>query len=199
MTDVETIDAELDAYIVADLADEYDPETEPRTLADIDEADRGLWRMRRIEVEMQRTERLFDTRIAQMQERRDEVLGVMRREHDWWSRRVEMWARAHADETGKKSFKLPSGTISLRQGRQRIEAMTKEPAESVAPEFVRVSRSWDKQAIAKVTMPGPIAEDVDAPEGYVAHFCVTADGEVLGDVVTLVPVAPTVSIKAGNA
>ena len=199
MTDIETIDAELDAYIVAELADEYDPEVEPRTLADIDEADRCLWRMRRIEVEMQRTERLYQSRIAQMQERMDEVLGVMRREHEWWSRRVEMWARAHAHETKGKTVKLPSGTIQFRAGRQRIETLTKEPADTVAPDFVRERREWDKTAITKATMPGPVAQDVDAPEGYVAHYAVTAaDGEILCDVVRLVPVQDSITIKAGG-
>lgn len=197
MTDVEQIDSDLSAYVIGDLADEYEPDTEARTLATIDEADRALWWMRQLETDMTRHERLFDTRIGQLQERRDEVLGVMRRQHDWWARRVEMWARAHAAETKSKTINLPSGQVTLRQGRPRIEPMSKEPAADVAPEFVRVQRSWDKQAIAKVTMPGPVAEDVDAPEGYEARFCVTAEGKVLGDVVTLVPTAPTVTIKAG--
>lgn len=198
MTDVEQIDAELDAYIVAELAEEYDPETEPRTLADIDQADRSLVRMRRIEVEMARTERLFDVRIAQMQERRDEVLGVLRREHEWWSRRVEMWARAHAAETKAKKISLPSGTIQLRQGRQRIEAITKEPGQDVPAEFVRTTRAWDKTAITKATAPGPEAEDYPAPEGYVARYAITAEGEIIGDVVRLVPVQDSITIKAGE-
>lgn len=197
MSDVEQIDDDLSAFVVGDLADEYDPEAEPRTLATIDEADRILWHLRRLETDMARHERIFDARIGQLQSRKAELLGVMQRQHEWWSRRVEMWARAHAAETGTKTIRLPSGEIVLRQGRPRIEPVSKEPGTDVAPEFVRVSRSWDKQAIAKVTMPGPVAEDVDAPEGYEARRCVTADGEVLADVVCLVPVAPTVIIKAG--
>lgn len=198
MTDIETIDAELDAWMIGDLADDYQPDTEPRTLATIDEADRALRRVARLETDIGRHERLFDSRIAQMQERKAEILGVLERERQWWMTAAERWARAHAAETGSKTIKLPSGQIAFRQGRQRIEQLTKEPAETVADEFVRVTRTWAKDAITKATMPGPVAEDVDAPEGYVAHYAVTADGEILGDVVRLVPVQDTCAIKAGD-
>lgn len=198
MTDVEQIDAELDAYIVGDLADEYDPDVEPRTLADIADADRALWHLRRIEVDMARHERLFDHRIRQLEQRREDVLGVMRRQHEWWSRRVELWARAHASEVGSKTIKLPAGTVSFRTGQHRIETVTKEPADTAPAEFVRTKREWDKQAIKAATGPGPIADDYPAPEGFVAHYAVTADGEVIGDVVRLVPVQDAVTIKAGD-
>lgn len=198
MTDVETIDAELDVWMIGDLADDYEPDSEPRTLATIDEADRALRRVARLETDIGRHERLFDSRIGQMQERKAEVLGVLERERQWWLTAAERWARAHASETGSKTIRLPSGTVQFRQGRQRIEPLTKEPSETVAPEFVRVSRSWAKDAIAKATMPGPVAEDIAAPEGYVAHYAVTADGEVLGDVVRLVPVQDSCTIRAGS-
>ena len=196
MTDIEQVDAELDAYIIDDL--EYEPESEARTLATIDEADRALRRVSRIDIEAGRIERLFDARIQQMQDRRAEVLAVYENERRWWTRRVELWARAHKNETGSKTIKLPSGTLSFRAGSQSIQPLSKEPGESVPAEFVRVKREWDRTAVKAATMPGPVAEDYDAPEGYEARLAVTADGEVLGDVVRLVPVQDSITIKAGE-
>lgn len=197
MSDVEQIDAELSAFIVGDLADEYDPDTEARTLETIDEADRALWHLRQIETDMVRHERIFDARIKQMQERRAEVLGVMQRQHEWWSRRVEMWARAHAAETKSKTIKLPSGTVSFRQPSPSILPLA-QPSDATPTEFVRVKRDWDKQAIKAATMPGPDADDVDAGDGMLAKFAITADGEIVGDLVYTIPSQPTITIKAGG-
>lgn len=197
MSDVEQIDSELSAFIIGDLADEYEPDAEPRTLATIDEADRALWHLRQIETDMVRHERLFDARIKQMQERRAEVLGVMQRQHEWWSRRVEMWARAHAAETNAKTIKLPSGTVSFRTPTPSVLALS-APKDDAPAEFVRVKREWDKQAIKAATLPGPDADDVDAGVGMLAKFAITPDGEVLGDVVYTIPAQPTITIKAGG-
>ena len=121
----------------------------------------------------------------------------MQREIDWHTVAVERFMRAHVREGGTKTVSLPSGVLSLRQGSQKIEPLTKAPSDNVPADYVRVKSEWDRHAIAKATAPGPVAEGVEAPAGYVAHWAVDANGERVPDVVRLVPVEPSFSLKVG--
>lgn len=177
---------------------EFDVDEEPRTLSTIDEADRYGWIRSHVADDMREMEQLYDDRLRQIRERRDEVLGTMQRRLDWLDRSLEGWTRAHYAETGTKSVKLPSVTVSLRKTPDKIEPVDKEPPEDAREGFVRVKREWDRNAIKEATNPGPVDEDYDAPEGFVAHVAVDRDGLVVPGVVWLLRTAPSFSVKAAT-
>lgn len=198
MSAVEAFDpwADLDAHMTDGLPD-YSEDTEPPTLATTDQIERALRRLRVAQDRLHEVEEVAKANVEAVQAWLHDRSSVLLREIEWHTQAVENWHRAHVRSGGAKTFSLPSGTLKLTKGRERIEALAKEPGEQVPAEFVRTARSWDKVAIAKATSAGPVAEDVDAPDGYVAHFAVTADGEVLGDVVVLVPVVDTFKVVVG--
>lgn len=193
---LDQLDADLDAYIADDLP-AYDEHGEPPTLATIDEADRALRRIARVEHELARVEALAKARVEQIQTWLHERSDILLRERDWWARSAEGWMRAHNETTGTKTAKLPAGTLSLRAARPRVEALD-DPAEDVAETLVRVRRSWDKKAVSDSCQPGPVLDDLaDVPDGYVAHAAVTEAGERIDGVVLLVPERDSFSFKAG--
>jgi len=100
--------------------------------------------------------------------------------------------RAHHDETGTKSVRLPSGTVALRKTPDRVDT-TGEPDER----FARVKTDWDKHALKEATNPGPVAQGYDAPEGFTAREVVDHNGMVVRGAVWLVRVDPAFSFKAG--
>lgn len=186
--------ADLDAHLTDGLPD-YADDTEPPTLATVDQIERALRRLRVAQDRLREVEEVAKVNVEAVQAWLHDRSCVLLREIDWHTQAVERWHRAHVSAGGAKTYSLPSGTLKLTKGRERIEALVKEPAESVPAEFVRVRKEWDKVAVAKATSAGPVAEDFDPPDGYAAHFAVTADGEVLGDVVVLVPLSDTFKVS----
>jgi hypothetical protein len=187
----------LDDAILDDLAD-VDLDNEPPTLATIDEADRTVWHIARLERQATQNEELAKLRKAQVDAWLEDVNGVLERERAWRERQVEGWMRAHHETTGTKSVRLPSGTLALRKPRPRVEVLA-EPSEDAPAELVRVKRDWDKVAIGKGHNPGPEVDGCDPPEGFVARTAVNADGVPMEDFVLLVPVQASFSIKTGGA
>lgn len=185
---------DLDAYVTADLPD-FDDEQEPPTAIDLPDIERRLRRIRALTDRLRGLEQVAKDDKARIDAWLEERGGIVRREIEWWSTSVERWHRAHVREGGAKSVSLPSGQLSLRQGVQKVEPLTKAPSDLVPDEMVRVKREWDRNAIKSATAPGPIAEGVEAPAGFVAHWAVTPDGERIPDVVRLVPVEDTFSVK----
>ena len=168
--------------------DPDDYEAEPATASTIDEADRHLWRIGVLRREAAELEALFDDRMATLAERKAEALAPYERRIAWHERCAEGWMRAHHAETGTKSKRLPAGTMQLRKAPDRVDALA--PPSDDADRFVRVKREWDRNAVKESTNPGPVAEDYEAPEGYVAHQAVDHDGVVIDGVVWLLATAP---------
>jgi phage host-nuclease inhibitor protein Gam len=189
--------ADLDAYVVADLPD-FDDQQEPPTAIDLPDIERRLRRIRVLTDTLGELEQVAKDDKARIDAWLEERSAIVRREVEWWTTSVERWHRAHVREGGAKTVSLPSGSLSLRQGQQRVEPLTKEPSELVPDDLVRVKREWDKQAVKAATAPGPVAEGVQAPEGYVAHWAVDANGERVPDVVRLVPIADTFSVRVAG-
>lgn len=185
--------ADLDAHMTDGLAD-YSEDTEPPTLATVDEIERTLRRLRVVTDRLAEVEEVAKANVQAVQEWLHDRSSVLLREIAWHEQAVERWHREHVRQGGAKTFPLPSGVLKLAKGRTTVEALG-EPGYSVPPSLVRERREWSKADVAKATTPGPVADDVDAPEGKVAHYAVTADGEVLGNVVLLVPVVDTFSVK----
>lgn len=195
MSAAETFDpwADLDRTLTDGLPD-YHEDTEPPTLATVDEIERALRRLRVAQDRLREVEEVAKVNVQAIQTWLHDRSTVLLREIDWHTQAVERWHRAHVQSGGTKTVSLPSGTLQLRAGRTKVEALG-EPADDAPESLVRTKREWSKVDVAKATRPGPIAEDVNAPEGTVAHFAVTSDGEVLGDVVLLVPVADSFSVR----
>lgn len=195
MTALEQADANLDAYILGDI--EFDPDAEPIDLGDIDQADRALRRVARVEHDMTRLEKLAAARKQQIDEWLAQTLGPLERERDWFLRSVEGWARAHLEGQKTQTVKLPSGSVSLRRTPPRLEAVA-EPPEDIDPLLVRTTRSWDKPNVKERTSVGPELPGYEAPDGFAGHAAVNADGEVVAGVVYLVRSEPSCQIKAGH-
>jgi phage host-nuclease inhibitor protein Gam len=182
---VSALPIEPDDYL-GEGDDDY--EAEPATASTIDEADRHLWRIGVLRREALEIEALFDNRMATLVERKAEALAPYESRIAWHERCAEGWMRAHHAETGTKSKRLPAGTLSLRKAPDKVDAMA--PPSEEADRFVRVKREWDRAAVKEATNPGPVAEDYDAPDGYVAHLAVDHDGLVVDGVVWLLATAP---------
>lgn len=195
MTALEQLDADLDAYILGDI--EFDPDAEPIDLGDVDAADRALRRVARIEHDMSRLEKLAAARKAQIDEWLNETVAPLEREREWFARAVEGWARAHLADQKAQTVRLPSGRVALRRTPPRLEAVADPPAEA-DPTLVRVSRSWDKANVKQRTSVGPELPGYDAPDGFVGHAVVNADGEVVAGVVYLVRSEASCTIRAGS-
>lgn len=186
--------ADLDAHMTDGLP-EYDDQEPPPTLATVDEIERALRRLRVAQDRLREAEEVAKVNVEAIQSWLHDVSTTLLREIEWHTQAVEGWHRAHVREGGQKTYSLPSGVLKLTKGKERIEALSREPGDSVPAEFVRTKREWAKREIAAATSAGPVAEDIPAPEGYTAHFAVTADGEVLGDVVVLVPERDTFKVS----
>lgn len=195
MTSLEQIDSDLDAALTYEI--DFDAGTEPPVLDDIDQADRAMRRVARIEHDMNRYEKLYRTRAAEIIELLGEALAPMERERDWHLRSVEGWTRAHLIDARTKTVKLPSGTVSLRSGQPKVVATAKEPDVDIADWFVRVRREWDKNAVKAGTQIGPEIEDVDT-DGVTIHWAVDSDGVPVNGVVYELPTSDSFSYKAGN-
>ena len=164
---------------------------EPATAATIDEADRAVWVIARIDRDAAELEALYNRRIAELQERKAEALRRFEDKRKWWERTVEGWMRAHNAETGAKSVKLPAGTISLRKLPTKVDGS--EPSKDAPAHLLRVKRSWDAQAVKNYTSPSP--EPIDETETHYVHAAVTADGEVIAGLTHLIAKQPGFSVK----
>lgn len=186
MSSLEQLGSDLDAYITGDI--EFDPDSEPIDLGDIDAADRALRRVSRLEHDMTRLELLAAGRKRQIDEWLAETLAPMEREREWFERSVESWARAHLAGQKSQTVKLPSGVVKLTKARTRIDGP--DPDESAPTHLVRVTRKWDKAAAAKATVPGP--EPIDQTSDYWVHAAIDAQtGEVVPGLTHLIPKAET--------
>lgn len=198
MSAAETFDpwADLDQHMTDGLPD-YVEDAEPPTLATVDEIERTLRRLRVAHDRLHEAEEVAKANVEAVQSWLHDRSSVLLREIDWHTQAVERWHRAHVREGGTKTVSLPSGVLKLSKARTTVEALG-VPADDAPEALVRVRREWSKVDVARATTPGPVAEDIDQPEGKVAHYAVTADGEVLGDVVLLVPVADTFKVTVSR-
>ena len=189
MTTVDTTEATpFDLY--EEPADLAELDGDPVTASTIDEADRAVWVIARIDRDAAELEAVFDRRIKALQERKADALAAFEKRRAWWEQTAEGWMRAHHTETGAKSVKLPSGTLSLRKLPNRIDGT---PGDDAPETLVRVKRSWDAQAVKNFTSPSP--EPIDETDTHYVHAAVTADGEVIAGLTHLVPKAPSFSVK----
>lgn len=195
MTDtLDQLDAELDCYLGVDITIDFD--AEPSALLDIEQADYALRRIARIDHEMKRNEAIARHQVEKIQAWLHGRSDILLSQREWWVRSAEGWMRSHNAETGVKTEKLPSGTLSLRKAQPKVE-VDADPVD--APEqFVKVVTKWDRNAIKQACSAGPEVEVSDIPEGYKARAAVTADGEQLPGVVLLVPTRDSFSLKAGD-
>jgi len=185
----------LDDAILDDLAD-VDLDNEPPTLATIDEADRTVWHIARLERQASQNEELARLRKAQVDAWLEDVNGVLERERAWRERQVEGWMRAHHETTGTKSVRLPAGTLKLTKAQPRVEVTVREPDPDIPDLMVRTKREWDKNAVKQYTQVGPELP-VEVPDGFTVHAAVNVDGEVVNGITYLVRSEPSFSIKAG--
>ena len=180
---------DLDRY--EDTLEDFDPEAPAPTLDGIEQVNRALARIARIEHRLHQYQGIARQEIKRITDWLNEVSQPLLNEIEWREYGVEQWMRAHHDETGVKTEKLPHGTLKLIQGRPRVEPVSEDPD----PRFTRTTKAWDKAALSKACEPGPEVDEYDAPEGFVAHVPVTSDGEVVAGAVLLVPTRPSFSRK----
>lgn len=184
-----TITDDLDAYVEP----EFDCDVEPPTLTTIGEADRHLRAISRLERRLASYEQVARDDMQRVKDWLHERSDVLLRQIEWHASSVEQWMRAHHDETGTKTEKLPHGELRVRPGKVRVE-----PFGDPDPRFSRTRVDWDKRAVSDACEPGPELEEFDTPHGFVAHVPVTGDGEVVPGAVLLVPTSPSFSYKAGG-
>lgn len=186
--------ADLSEHLAGDFA-ELDPDHDPAPVLDnVEHADWALRKLSAVHTQMRQVEALAADEVRRIEAWKAGRLETLEKQAAYWTQTLEAWHRAVVERGGAKTQTLPCGTLRLRAGRAKVEALG-DPSDSVPERLVRVSRKWDRTAVAKATTPGPVADDFDAPDGFVAHFAVTTDGEVLGDVVLLVPVADSFSVS----
>ena len=155
-------------------------------------AERAMRALCAIDRELARWQQLHDTERQRLDAWLEEVSNPLLGRREFFERCLEGFTRANHERTGAKSVKLPSGTAALRKTPDRVEVVgDAEPPER----FARVSVSWDKNRTKEDTNPGPVAEDYEAPEGYVAHVAVDHTGAVVDGVVWLLRTDPVFTVR----
>lgn len=188
MTSITEHRADLEHYRIGDL-DDIDPETDqPPVLEGIDQADRALRKLGRIDASIRQIENIAADEKQRIDDWKTERLSVLGRELEFWTRCVETWARQHHAETGIKTHKLPAGVLQLRKLPDKVDV---DPTKvETAPErLVKVERKWDRQAVKNFTTPSP--EPVDETDTHLVYAAVTVDGELVDGVFHLVAKAPS--------
>jgi hypothetical protein len=156
-------------------------------------------------------------RTAELHQWRADRLQVTANRRQQIERLLEGWARAqHAASGGRtKTWKLPSGTLTIRPAQLRLvvsgdEQIAATRARNVLGEQARrTTYSVAKDTVKGLVVPGaPVHRDaagapIDVPVGYTAHRAMVRDdstesgstGEVLEGLVLLVPTQDTFKAK----
>lgn len=187
---------DLDAYMAG--LDEAPPADEPPPVPrDADEANRLLRRLDRFKTETARIHAAADAEFARIQGWRDDRLSGLDRQIGFHEKSLESWMRAQFRERPQtKTYRLPSGEVKVRAGRQRI--VISDHPDTVAtvkaehPDWVQ---TVDQIAKTEVDIRPGLPMSVDdalthgfdaAPEGHVLCWAVAPDGVASTSVAVLV-------------
>jgi hypothetical protein len=194
----DTLEAALDAWLEGAL-DELGEEPPDG----LDQAGRLLGAMVGVDRRIAELDEYVARRVYELRAfHSDQRAGLdQRREH--LARLIEGWALAEWERTGRKTWKLPEGEITVRPAQQRAELHEAheptdgdiEQVKALLPAAVKVERSILPGTVKKAAKPGAELPDYDAPDGYTAHQAVlTLDfgspqpvERVIDSVVLLVP------------
>lgn len=163
---------ELDEYLSS--MEDVDTTEEPPPIGNEAEADRDL---RRLASLSRREARVKDAvsyerdRLQTYLQRQQEIVENARR---WLTLRLEGYALANYERSGTKTVSMPWGTLRLAR-RTRVMTTDDTPPVNAPPALVRVTRSWDRRALAGLEL-GPVAEDVPTEPGWCTHEALLPDG-----------------------
>lgn len=200
--DTPTIEQQLDDWLDTALAELEEPPD------GLDRVGRLLAVIRGIDRRMTEIDSYVGRRVQELREFQRQQRDPMLARRQFLSDQVAQWALAENEATGRKTWKLPEGTVSVRprQPRAELDVMTDLAPETVdqverllgaASGAVKVERSilpGKVKADPRVS-PGDVLQDYPTDDGYVAHQAVaTLDfgspepvQRVLPGVVLLVP------------
>jgi hypothetical protein len=190
---VDPDDFERDEFADLDAtADYFDGDRAVDDLA----AEKALRAVRFIDRQLARWEALAKAEHARIDAWLAETCNPLAGRREFFERCLEGYTRANHEATGAKSVKLPSGTLALRRTPDRVEPL---PDSKPQERFARVTVAWDKNRVKEATNPGPILEDYDPPEGFIAREAVDTAGERVPGVVWLCRVEPSFSVKVSGS
>lgn len=197
MTDMLSLDEQLDAWLEGALA-ELDEEP-----ADLDHAGKLLGAALGVERRMAEVSAYVSRRMAELSAFAETQLAPLQARRDQLETLICGWALAENERTGRKTWKLPEGEITVRPLQPRAELNTArdvtdgdvDHAALLLPDSVKVERKILPGEVKKVAKPGAELPDYDAPPGYTAHMAVltldfgspTPVERVIESVVLLVP------------
>jgi hypothetical protein len=165
-----TIEDQLDAWLDDALAELGE---EP---ADVDHAAKLLGAIRGIDRRIAEIDGLVARRIEELREfhraQRDPLLG--RRAH--LERLIDGWAKAEAERTGRRTWKVPEGVIEVRGRKPRmvvddratVDADLLDRLAKLVPTAVKTERSLLVGEVKKVAAPASVIDGYDVPDGYEA-------------------------------
>lgn len=159
---------------------------------DVAGADRLLSVLRAIERDEAEINAVYEARLADLDSWREDRMHGVTRAKGRITHLLEGWARAMHKDTERKTWQLPSGTLTLR-GRQPKLAF-RDDEEAVAINLAgrfgehvrRVTYAVNKNVVKNLLKAGPRADE-PPEDGYVPHLAVTDDGEYIPGVRVMVP------------
>ncbi|HMJ77271.1 MAG TPA: host-nuclease inhibitor Gam family protein [Iamia sp.] len=200
MIDSTPVDHLLDRWLEESLAEVGD---EPR---DQEQVDRLLWVLRRLR---QRRQEILDAAQARAnlvtKWATEEVEEVDRRAGHL-EETLEGWAQSDHEATGRRTWKLPAGTLTVRKRSERVVVIDAKSDATVAavgaivPEAVKTTHEVQGSKVKAVTFADGYdltsvarSQGVEVPEGYQAQRALIAvDDDMVAPVPAvwmLVPVA----------
>jgi hypothetical protein len=188
------LEAALDEWLAGAL-DEADGPPQ-----DQDGADRLLGALRVVERREADITALVRARVESLMAWKNQQLEQLGGRRRWLEGQLEAWTRAQHSEIGRQTWKVPNGTLALRQRQVKVElddSYAKDPVvidryvDLLGPGVVKTERSIRAGEAKAMVEPGEIIAGATAPDGYEARQAITGDDEhgwqVLPGMVLLIP------------